>query len=86
MGTVPRPLTDWYLAPRDRRAANRLHADRGTQMDLAVVFTMIAGLLNILAFWDAVEGPAYGRTDAEPDADSDSGSGAGTPAVRPVPA
>ena len=86
VGTVPRPLADWYLAPRDRRAANRLHADRGTQMDLAVVFTMIAGLLNILAFWDAVEGPAYGRTDAEPDADSDSGSGAGTPAVRPVPA
>ncbi|MFH5806729.1 DUF6677 family protein [Alienimonas sp. DA493] len=63
VGTVPRPLWNWYLAPRDRRAANRLHAEQGTTMDLAVVFTMIAGLLNVLAFWDAIDGPAYGRTD-----------------------
>ena len=74
VGTVPRPLYNWYLAPMDVRAANRLHADLGTKMDLAVVFTMIAGLLNVLAFWDAVDGPAYGRTDAlppEPDADAE---------------
>jgi len=69
VGTTPRPLWNWYLAPRDRRAANRLHAEMGTGMDLAVVFTMIAGLLNVLAFWDAIDGPAYGRTDERPDED-----------------
>ena len=70
-GTVPRPLYNWHLAPRDRRAANRLHAAKGTTMDLAVVFTMIAGLLNVLVFWDAIDGPAYGRTDALPEDDSE---------------
>ena len=84
IGTVPRPLLDWYLAPRDRRAANRLHAEKGTEMDLAVIFTMLAGLLNILAFWDAVEGPAYGLTDADPDGDDLEGSK--TPGAAPVPA
>ena len=85
VGTVPRPVWDWYLAPRDRRAANRLHADKGTRMDLAVIFTMLAGLLNILAFWDAVEGPAYGLTDADPD-DTADGEGSKTPGTAPVPA
>ena len=70
IGTVPRPLWNWYLAPRDRRAANRLHAEKGTAMDLAVALTMIAGLLNVLAFWDAIDGPAYGRTDRVPDGDA----------------
>ena len=83
VGAVPRPFQDWYLAPKDRRAANRLHAEKGTTMDLAVIFTMLAGLLNILAFWDAVEGPAYGITDADPDAD---GEGSKTPGAAPVPA
>ena len=30
---------------------------------MAMVFTWIAGLLNILAIWDAVEGPAFGYGD-----------------------
>ena len=85
VGTVPRPFIDWYLAPRDRRAANRLHAEKGTEMDLAVIFTMLAGLLNILAFWDAVEGPAYGLTDADPD-DAGEGEGSKTPGAAPLPA
>ncbi|WP_206678873.1 DUF6677 family protein, partial [Alienimonas chondri] len=79
VGTVPRPVANWYLAPRDRRAANRLHARKGTTMDLAVVFTMIAGLLNVLAFWDAIDGPAYGRTDKLSDDDERD------PAGSPVP-
>ncbi len=83
VGTVPRPFWNWYLAPRDRRAANRLHAEKGTTMDLAVVFTMIAGLLNVLAFWDAVDGPAYGRTDRIPD---DPGSDGPTPDAPGSPA
>jgi hypothetical protein len=35
--------------------------------ELALVFTWIAGLLNILAVWDALEGPAYGYGDEEPE-------------------
>ena len=30
---------------------------------MGAVFTLIAGLLNILAIWDAFEGPAYGFGD-----------------------
>ncbi|WP_145358039.1 DUF6677 family protein [Alienimonas californiensis] len=80
IGTVPRPLWNWYLAPRDRRAANRLHAEEGTTMDLAVVFTMIAGLLNVLAFWDAIDGPAYGRTDRRLDNGDSDADAPGSPA------
>ena len=32
---------------------------------MALVFTWIAGLLNILAIWDAVQGPAYGYDDEQ---------------------
>ncbi|MFT5091852.1 MAG: hypothetical protein ACI93T_000671, partial [Porticoccaceae bacterium] len=39
---------------------------------LALVYTWIAGLLNILAVWDALQGPAYGYGDEEPDSDEKS--------------
>jgi len=34
------------------------HYKYGSYFDLGTVFTMIAGLLNILAIWDAFDGPA----------------------------
>lgn len=71
-GYVPRPFWDWYQVPLggpngdgtyDNTALATVHGRLGKQFDLASVFTWIAGLLNVLAIWDAFEGPAYGYGD-----------------------
>ncbi len=41
------------------------HRDYGANYDLGTVYTMIAGLLNILAVWDAYGGPVGGVPDEE---------------------
>ncbi len=57
----------------DEREDQQLHAELGKIHELALVFTWIAGLLNILAVWDAIDGPAYGYGDEpEPDPDEES--------------
>jgi len=74
-GHVRRSLWDSYQAPlQDRRFIDpaeptdldRAHHELGTRFELGVVYTMIAGLLNILAIYDALQGPAYGDEDDEP--------------------
>lgn len=87
-GFVPRPLWDSYEAPlRDTRLndfageqtdLDRAHLELGSRFELGVVFTMIAGLLNILAIYDALEGPAY-------DDEDDEGREASRPPSEPVP-
>lgn len=62
-GVVPRPTMNWYQAPMDEDEIQELHGKLGKFHELAMVFTWIAGLLNVLAIWDAVEGPAYGYDD-----------------------
>ena len=64
-GTIPRELSEWYQVPLDDLTLQRLHGTLGKRFDLAVVYTWIAGLLNVLAIWDALEGPAYGYGDEE---------------------
>ena len=71
-GTVSRSFTDWYQAPRDNAELDRLHGKLSQNYDIACVFTWIAGLLNLMAIWDAYDGPAYGYGDEEPDEDEDS--------------
>jgi len=61
---VPRPFLDWFEVPPTPQALGELHR-LGKIFDLAQVFTWVAGLLNILAIWDALEGPAYGYGDEE---------------------
>lgn len=77
-GSVQRSLVNWFQAPRDNEELDRLHGDLSRMFDLASVFTWIAGLLNLFAIWDAVEGPAYGYGDEsgrkEPEGPDDSGS------------
>lgn len=72
-GAIPRPFWDRYGAPlRDSKYladdANTdleaAHFTLGTRFELGVVYTMIAGLLNILAVYDALEGPAYAEEEA----------------------
>jgi hypothetical protein len=62
-GEIPRRFSDRFEAPPDERYFLDLHAKLGKFHELAMTFTMIAGLLNILVILDAVEGPAYGYGD-----------------------
>lgn len=89
-GFVPRPLTDWFLVPPTKDELEELHGSLGKFYDLAVIFTCIAGLLNVLAIWDALEGPAYGYGDEElahrPDAPAEAtaSQAMGSPDHRPA--
>lgn len=72
-GTIPRPVTDWLAVPLEQERIGRLHFKLGKTYDLALVYTWVASLLNVLVLWDAFEGPAYGYGDEKPeDDDSDS--------------
>lgn len=64
-GSIPRSFWNWFEVPMDDRDQQELHRRLGKYHELAMVFTWIAGLLNVLAIWDAVEGPAYGYGDEE---------------------
>jgi hypothetical protein len=64
-GTIPRGFWDWFEVPLEESLEQDLNGRLGKRYELAMVFTWIAGLLNILAIWDAVQGPAYGYGDEE---------------------
>lgn len=49
----------WYMPPQDAAEFNLLHKHLHHFFELGTVFTMIAGLLNVLAIYDAWGGPAY---------------------------
>lgn len=57
---IPRPFWDRYQVPLGGRGEDALTAKLGGRLEIAYVFTWIAGLLNVLAIWDALDGPAYG--------------------------
>jgi hypothetical protein len=69
-GTIPRRFIDAFNAPADAATVQGLHGRLGKFYDLAIALTMIAGLLNVLAIWDAVDGPAYGFGDEPPPAEA----------------
>jgi hypothetical protein len=64
-GTVPRKFLNWFEAPLEDDEIQELNRKLGKRYELALVYTWIAGLLNILAVWDALEGPAYGYGDED---------------------
>ena len=57
---MSRSFWNWYQAPLEDKALEEIHGRLGRRYPLAEVITWIAGLLNLLAIWDALEGPAYG--------------------------
>jgi len=63
IGSIPRPIYNAYGVPPDPDLLQEVTGRLGKQHELALVFTWIAGLLNILAIWDCVQGPAYGFGD-----------------------
>ncbi len=72
----------------DRAYLLDLHRQLGKFYELALTFTMIAGLLNILVILDAVEGPAYGYgdTDSKEGQRQSPAGAAGAAGEKPVPA
>ncbi len=71
--------TKWYVPPEifggKSPELDELHLRLNRRFELGTVFTMIAGLLNVLAIYDAVCGPAYSvaRRKKEGDAAEDGG-------------
>lgn len=70
-GFIPRNFINHFAAPLQDKDKEELNGRLGKYFELAKIFTWIAGLLNVLAVWDALEGPAYGYGDEEEDESSD---------------
>ncbi len=65
-GSIPREFLNRIAAPLDNATLQDLNGRLNKRFEMALVYTWIAGLLNILAIWDAVQGPAYGYGDEPP--------------------
>ena len=82
-----------FMAEPPLRELNGLHPRLGKLVEIASMYTAVAGLLNILAIYDAYEGPAYASIDQEEDAakaaahvQSDThANGSAEPKVDPTP-
>ena len=70
-GSIPRQFWNWFVAPVETAQDRKLHAQLGKFHELAMVFTWVAGLLNLLAIWDAYDGPAYAYGDETETDDTD---------------
>lgn len=60
-----------YLAPPSPQAVNALHPKLSRLVEVGWVYTVVAGLLNILAIYDALEGPAHPSPEATPSTDGE---------------
>lgn len=48
----------WYAPPKTTQELNGWQRQLNQRYDLGVLYTMIAGILNFFAIWDACSGPA----------------------------
>ena len=53
------PILGGFLAEPPQAILNGLHPRLGKLVEIGTIYTTVAGLLNILAIYDAYEGPAY---------------------------
>jgi hypothetical protein len=60
-----RPILGGFMAEPPQNVINALHPRLGKLNEVATIYTTVAGLLNILAIYDALEGPAYTDGDEE---------------------
>jgi hypothetical protein len=60
------PILFGFLAEPSQNQLNGLQAHLGKLVEIGTIYTTVAGLLNILAIYDALEGPAYEGVDEEP--------------------
>jgi hypothetical protein len=61
------PVLGDFMREPDPIAVNALHNAGDKRLELAWVYTVIAGVLNILVIYDAVAGPAFGLVAQESD-------------------
>ncbi len=54
-----------FMSPPDQNILNGLHRRLGKLVEVGTIYTTVAGLLNVLAIYDAYEGPAYDALDDE---------------------
>lgn len=73
----------WYVPPSNQGELDELHRRYHRYLELGTVYTMIAGLLNILVIWDAWGGPAYIEEEQDPSTDGDSEEGPSKEPDRP---
>jgi TM2 domain-containing membrane protein YozV len=59
------PVFWGFMAEPAQNAINGLHPRLGKLVEVGTIYTTIAGLLNILAIYDAYEGPADSDTEPE---------------------
>ncbi|MGE0376995.1 MAG: DUF6677 family protein, partial [Planctomycetaceae bacterium] len=84
-GSIPRSFWNRFAIPLSDLEEQSLHGELGKFHELALVFTMIAGLLNILAVWDAYDGPAYGYgVDSDPRGDDEAPRKAAASSEKPA--
>jgi hypothetical protein len=60
------PILGNFEREPESEALNVLHTSGDKRMELGWVYTVIAGVLNILVIYDACAGPAFGPRDREP--------------------
>ena len=53
------PILWGFMAEPSQNVINGLHPRLGKLVEIGTIYTTVAGLLNILAIYDAYEGPAY---------------------------
>jgi hypothetical protein len=59
-----------FLAEPPQVILNGLHPRLGKLVEMGTIYTTVAGLLNVLAIYDAYEGPAFQDSDEESQAES----------------
>jgi TM2 domain-containing membrane protein YozV len=80
------PILWGILAEPPQNVINGLHPRLGKLVEIGSMYTAVAGLLNILAIYDAYEGPAYFHDDvSQPAADAMPASGSAPAGPAAVP-
>jgi hypothetical protein len=65
------PILWGFMAEPPQNVLNGLHPRLGKLVEVGTIYTTVAGLLNILAIYDACEGPAYDDGEEETSTTSD---------------
>jgi len=60
---LPVPFLWGFMSPPEPSILNGLHPRLGKLVEIGTIYTTVAGLLNVLAIYDAFEGPAYADLD-----------------------
>jgi hypothetical protein len=67
------PILGGFMAEPLQNVINGLHPRLGKLVEIGTIYTTVAGLLNVLAIYDAYEGPAYTDAGEETTEETDPG-------------